>query len=63
MALRRFCIFLRSGLTMSKAETGPEATSRQADVAAAASRIVANVEKVIIGKRQQIVFALAAYLC
>src|ERR671917_2629565 len=33
------------------------------DVAAVASKIVANVEKVIIGKRPQITVALAAYLC
>jgi MoxR-like ATPase len=33
-----------------------------ADVAATAMKIVANVEKVIIGKRQQIVLALVAYL-
>jgi MoxR-like ATPase len=31
------------------------------DVAATASRIVANVEKVIVGKRQQIVLSLVAY--
>jgi len=39
---------------MSKAE---------ADVAATAARITANVEKVVIGKRHQIVLALVAYLC
>jgi MoxR-like ATPase len=33
------------------------------DVAATASRIVANMEKVIIGKRPQLALALAAYLC
>src|SRR2546427_6513692 len=39
---------------MSKAE---------ADVAATATRITANVEKVVIGKRHQIGLALVAYLC
>src|SRR5438876_3649250 len=33
------------------------------DVAATTTKIVANVEKVIIGKRQQIVLSLVAYLC
>ena len=33
------------------------------DVAATAARIVANMEKVIIGKRPQLALALAAYLC
>src|SRR5262245_64330683 len=32
-----------------------------ADVAATAMKIIANVEKVIIGKRQQIVLSLVAY--
>jgi MoxR-like ATPase len=35
----------------------------EADVAAVASRILANVEKVILGKRHQINLALVAYLC
>src|SRR5262252_6503570 len=34
-----------------------------ADVAATASKIIANVEKVIIGKRQQLVLSLVAYFC
>src|SRR5437588_9572726 len=34
-----------------------------ADVAATATKIVANMEKVIIGKRQQITLCLVAYLC
>src|SRR5882672_9583317 len=34
-----------------------------ADVAATATKIVANMEKVIIGKRPQINLCLAAYLC
>ncbi len=35
----------------------------QPDVPAVANRIVANIEKVIIGKRPQITLALVAYLC
>ena len=34
-----------------------------ADVAATSSRVVANVERVIIGKRPQLQLAVAAYLC
>src|SRR5581483_6305307 len=34
-----------------------------ADVAATANKIIANIEKVIIGKRPQITLALVAYLC
>ena len=33
------------------------------DVAGTAAKIVANMEKVIIGKRQQLALALAAYFC
>src|SRR5580704_4125383 len=33
------------------------------DVAAFAGKLIANIEKVIIGKRPQITIALAAYLC
>jgi MoxR-like ATPase len=33
------------------------------EVAAAASKIIANVEKVIIGKRQQLVLSLVSYFC
>ncbi len=33
------------------------------DVAATASKIIANVEKVIVGKRQQVVLSLVAYFC
>jgi MoxR-like ATPase len=33
------------------------------DVAATGTKIIANMEKVIIGKRQQIVLALVAYFC
>src|SRR6184192_2773862 len=35
----------------------------QIDVAATAGKIIANMEKVIVGKRQPLVLALAAYLC
>src|SRR6185437_9667021 len=34
----------------------------QIDIAAIAGRIIANIEKVVIGKRQQITLAVAAYL-
>jgi MoxR-like ATPase len=37
--------------------------SHAADVAGTITKIVANVEKVIIGKRQQLVQALVAYVC
>src|SRR5690349_17838576 len=40
-----------------------EARRPAADVAATAQKILANMEKVIIGKRQQITLALVAYLC
>src|SRR3954471_703162 len=33
------------------------------DVAALAGKLIANIEKVIIGKRQTLTLALAAYLC
>src|SRR5437868_1275238 len=45
---------------MAKSE--PDAP-RRADVAAVATRIVNNIEKVIIGKRQQVVVALVSYFC
>src|SRR5437667_8902 len=49
---------------MSKSDGGnePAAKSRH-DVAAMAQRLIANIEKVIIGKRPQITLALVAYLC
>jgi MoxR-like ATPase len=43
--------------------SGREGSRQAVDVAAVAARILANVEKVIIGKRQQITLALVAYLC
>ena len=55
----------RSDHLMSKTEA-PEVTpkeTRPVNVAAIAAKILANVEKVIIGKRQQILLALVAYLC
>jgi MoxR-like ATPase len=51
---------------MSKIEAGSEPIAqpvRAADVAATVGKIVANMEKVIIGKRQQLVQAMVAYLC
>src|SRR5438477_10690124 len=35
----------------------------QTDVAATAGRIIANIEKVVIGKRPQLALAVSAYLC
>jgi MoxR-like ATPase len=37
--------------------------TRRADVAATTQKIIANMEKVIIGKRHQITLTLVAYLC
>ena len=51
---------------MSKPAVGtdaPAAEARPIDVAATAQKIVANVEKVIIGKRAQITLCLIAYFC
>jgi MoxR-like ATPase len=48
---------------MAKSETVGESAARAADVSATIVKIVGNVEKVIIGKRQQLVQALVAYLC
>jgi MoxR-like ATPase len=47
---------------------GPSEAAREArraavDVAATANKIVANMEKVIIGKRPQVTLCLVAYLC
>ena len=39
------------------------AEAKGADVAATAAKIIANMEKVIIGKRQQITLCLVAYFC
>ena len=51
---------------MAKSEPATEPAppeKRRAEVAAVAQKIVANMEKVIIGKRHQITLALVAYLC
>jgi len=51
---------------MSKNEGGndsPVKEARRADAAAVVQKIIANMEKVIIGKRPQITLTLAAYLC
>lgn len=51
---------------MSRIEGSNEASTREArriDVAATAQKIIANMEKVIIGKRPQITLTLVAYLC
>jgi MoxR-like ATPase len=47
---------------MAKSEPDPR-DPRRPDVAAVATKIVNNIEKVIIGKRSQIVVALVAYFC
>src|SRR5262249_20380306 len=46
--------------TMSRPD---DARRSSVDVAATAQKILANMEKVIIGKRQQITLALVAYFC
>lgn len=51
---------------MSKSDGGNDQAvkeSRRADAAAVVQKIIANMEKVIIGKRPQITLTLAAYLC
>jgi MoxR-like ATPase len=51
---------------MSKTENGneqPVKDARRSDIAAVAFRILANMEKVILGKRHQLTLALVAYLC
>src|SRR5271154_2974757 len=53
---------------MSKAEgvtDAPKADAKRAapDVAATANKIIANMEKVIIGKRPQLLLTLVAYFC
>src|SRR5256714_1596875 len=53
--------------TVRASEAEPRTTDHAprapADVAAFAGKIVSNMEKVIIGKRQQLTLALTAYLC
>src|ERR1700680_195211 len=41
----------------------PAAEAKSVDVAATATKIIANMEKVIIGKRQQLSLCLVAYFC
>jgi MoxR-like ATPase len=48
---------------MSKLPKGNDPSPPTADVAGIAVKIVANVEKVVIGKRTQVTQALVAYLC
>jgi len=53
---------------MSRVESGADPTKGEArrpavDVAATANKIIANMEKVIIGKRQQLLLTLVAYFC
>jgi MoxR-like ATPase len=51
---------------MSKSAAGTDASpaeAKQIDVAAVAQKILANVEKVIIGKRAQVSLCLVAYFC
>ena len=51
---------------MSKTDANNERSpkeARRSDVAATAAKILANIEKVIIGKRPQITMALVAYFC
>src|SRR5438552_17268275 len=53
-----------SGATMSRLEAGTDRPSREArrsDVTTTAGKIIANIEKVIFGKRQQITLVLVAY--
>src|SRR5262249_8009524 len=55
-----------AGAFMSRPDSsdapGKEAR-KSVDVAVTASKILANIEKVILGKRQQITLALVAYFC
>src|SRR5437660_11657580 len=50
---------------MANPETAEVAVkeARRIDVAGTAAKMVGNIEKVIIGKRQQLVLALVAYFC
>lgn len=50
---------------MAKAQAGsePVAEGRRVDVAGMAAKILANIEKVIIGKRQPIGLCLVSYFC
>jgi MoxR-like ATPase len=48
---------------MAKNEATGETAARAVDIPATISKIVGNMEKVIIGKRPQLIQALVAYLC
>ena len=48
---------------MSRLEGGNEPRRPTADVAATAAKILANMEKVVIGKKNQLTLCLVAYLC
>ncbi len=49
---------------MSKSESANDTPrAARADVAATTAKVVANVEKVVIGKRHQVTLCLVAYLC
>jgi MoxR-like ATPase len=50
-------------MTTSQVDNETPKDARRTDVAAVVQRILANMEKVIIGKRSQITLALVAYLC
>jgi MoxR-like ATPase len=50
-------------MTKSQVDNDIPKDSRRTEVAGVVQRILANMEKVIIGKRQQITLALVAYLC
>jgi MoxR-like ATPase len=45
------------------ANEAPPRETKKSDVAAVAQRLIANMEKVIIGKRPQLIVTLVAYLC
>jgi MoxR-like ATPase len=47
---------------MAKPDSAPD-PQRRPDIAATATKVIGNIEKVIIGKRQQILLALVSYLC
>src|SRR5690348_6722827 len=59
------CLPVPPESSMSKSENGNEAPGkeRRADVAAVAGKILANMEKVILGKRHQLTLVLVAYFC
>ena len=50
-------------MTKSQVDNEIPRDSHRGEVAPVVQRIIANMEKVIIGKRQQITLALVAYLC